>query len=142
GPGGDQNYTSTFSGTSAAAPQVSGVAALLLSIKPYYTAAQVKHQIRAGADWWGYEIFGASDVFAGAVNTTTFGVGKLNAYRTLVAPDAPPPVASIGGPGRVRPNASCNWWANTSGGVPPLEYYWYKNSVPIAQGTTSVTTFF
>ena len=47
GPNGDVSYTSTFSGTSAAAPQVSAVAALMLTLHPSYTAAQVKARIRA-----------------------------------------------------------------------------------------------
>lgn len=70
GPNGDINYTSTFSGTSAAAPQVSGVAALMLSQSPFLTAGEVKAKIRIGADWWG--------------SASAFGAGKLNAYRALV----------------------------------------------------------
>ncbi len=72
GPFGNVDYTSTFSGTSAAAPQVSGAAALLLAYRPSLTAAQVKQRIRAGADSWGA--------------SNTFGAGKLNTYRTLTIP--------------------------------------------------------
>ena len=36
------NYTTTFSGTSAACPQVAGVAALVLSVAPYLTESQVR----------------------------------------------------------------------------------------------------
>lgn len=70
GPNGDENFTSTFSGTSAAAPQVSGVAALMLSYRPSLTAAQVKANIKASADPWG--------------SASTFGSGKLNAYKALI----------------------------------------------------------
>ena len=70
GPSGDINYTSTFSGTSAAAPQVSGVAALLLSYNGAWTAAQIKTKIRGGATYWGA--------------ATTYGAGKLNAYGALL----------------------------------------------------------
>ena len=69
GPSGDIHYTSTFSGTSAAAPQVSGVVALMLSLNPSLTAAQVKAKIRSSANPWGA--------------STTFGTGKLNAYGAL-----------------------------------------------------------
>lgn len=77
GPGGDVNYTSTFSGTSASAPQVSAVAALILSVDPSLTAAQVKARIRGSADVWG--------------SSATFGAGKLNAYRALTLQSPPPP---------------------------------------------------
>ncbi|MDP9353278.1 MAG: S8 family serine peptidase [Chloroflexota bacterium] len=69
GPNEDFSYTRTFSGTSAAAPQVSGVAALMLSYTPSLTASQVKSRLRGGADSWG--------------SSTMFGAGKLNAYRAL-----------------------------------------------------------
>ena len=69
GPGGAADFTSSFSGTSAAAPQVSGVAALMLSRSPALTAAQVKAKLRSSANPWGA--------------TTTFGAGKLNAFSAL-----------------------------------------------------------
>lgn len=69
GPDGNNDYTSHFSGTSAAAPQVAGVAALLLSREPSLTYQQVLSRIKGGADPWG-----PSD---------DYGAGKLNAYRTL-----------------------------------------------------------
>lgn len=88
GPGGNANYTSTFSGTSAAAPQVSGVAALMLSADPSLTSGNVKARIRASADPWG--------------SSATFGAGKINAYRALQPPPTPPPaggcVPKPGGP--------------------------------------------
>lgn len=77
GPNGDVNYTSTFSGTSAAAPQVSAIAALLLSREPGLTASQVKSRLQVGARFWG--------------SSTTFGAGKVDAYRTLVPPSGNPP---------------------------------------------------
>ncbi len=53
GPNDDDNATRTFSGTSASAPQVAAVAALLLSRSPGLTAAQVKARLRNTADPWG-----------------------------------------------------------------------------------------
>jgi subtilisin family serine protease len=70
GPGGTSNYTSTFGGTSAAAPQVSGVAALLLSRDQSLTGAQVKSRLLQAAVPWG--------------SATQVGHGKLDAYHTLV----------------------------------------------------------
>ena len=45
----DLNYTKWFAGTSAAAPHVSGVAALMLSVNPNLTSAQVKDIIEQTA---------------------------------------------------------------------------------------------
>lgn len=66
------NYTNTFNGTSAACPQVSGIAALLLSVNPNLTAEQVKCRIEESArdiDAFGFD------------NNTGFGVA--NAYYTI-----------------------------------------------------------
>ncbi len=120
GPSGNINYTSTFSGTSAAAPQVAGVAALLLSREPSLTAAAVRSRLRDGADPWG--------------PSTTFGAGKLNAYGTLVAP----PRASISGPNAVTEYTSNTWTAVASGGAPPFTYRWTVDGTP-AGTSTSVT---
>lgn len=107
GPGGDVNFTATFSGTSAAAPQVSGVAALLLSSEPGLTWTSVRNRILSSADNWGSSYY--------------FGNGKLDAYGTLVSL---PLSASINGPSEVLPMQFCSWQASVSGGLPPYTYSW------------------
>lgn len=64
GPGGDVDTTDGFGDTSAAAPQVSAAAALLISNDPSLTASQVRQQLKDAADPWG--------------NSDKFGAGKLN----------------------------------------------------------------
>lgn len=86
GPNGALNYTSHFDGTSAAAPQVSGAAALLLSSEPSLTWSQVRDRLRDTADPWGA--------------TNTFGIGKLNIGRALNPPPPPPPC--VPPPGQLR----------------------------------------
>jgi subtilisin family serine protease len=108
GPQGNIDYTSSFSGTSAAAPQVSAIAALLLSREPGLTAAQVKSRLVAGARPWGA--------------STTFGAGKVDAYRTLVPP-APLSVA-ISGPTSLRGCVGGTWTATPSNGTAPYSYTW------------------
>ncbi len=66
------NYTETFSGTSAACPQVAGVAALMLSERPDLTAAEVKDVLQRTA-----RDLGASGY------DTTYGYGLLDAYAAL-----------------------------------------------------------
>jgi subtilisin family serine protease len=133
GPSGTTRYTGTFSGTSAAAPQVSGVAALLLSREPGLTAAQVKARIVVAADPWG--------------NTRLFGFGKLNAYFTLVSA-----TANISGPTSVTPpciNFPCQgqpytWTAVTTGGNGTITYQWLWEPcgqvAPSALGTAQSQT--
>jgi subtilisin family serine protease len=83
------------SGTSAAAPVVSGIAALVLSANPALTNAQVTSIIEQSADDLGVAGFDSS-----------FGWGRVNAYRAVVAatgstipaPDTLPPTASISSP--------------------------------------------
>ncbi len=36
---------------------------------------------------------------------------------------------SISGLRVVRPNATCTWFANVSGGTPPYSYAWYANGI-------------
>jgi subtilisin family serine protease len=120
GPSGDQSYTATFSGTSAAAPQVSAVAALLLSVSPGLTAEQVKSRIKSSANAWG--------------SAAVFGSGKLNAYAAL-APSLPPPpppfVVSIVGPAEVQFYSSCHYYASVQGGSGSYTFEWRSNDVVV-----------
>ena len=68
------NYMQNFGGTSAACPQVAGVAALMLSIRPDLTEAQVKHFLQKTARNLGPQGF-----------DETYGYGLLNADRALRA---------------------------------------------------------
>lgn len=68
------NYTSTFGGTSAAAPQVSGVAALMLSVNPNLTEVQVRNILQQTATDMGAQGF-----------DNTYGFGRLNAQAAIQA---------------------------------------------------------
>ncbi|HEV7704514.1 MAG TPA: S8 family serine peptidase [Gemmatimonadaceae bacterium] len=108
-------YTYGVGGTSAAAAQVSGIAALLLSREPTLTAAQVKSRIMAGAINWG--------------NGTIFGYGKVSAYNTLV-----PPLSVHGsGPSKITVTGTYHWTATASGGTGPITIQWQFSD---DQGTT------
>lgn len=106
GPGGDMDYTSTFSGTSAAAPQVAGVFSMLLAREPTLTAAQAKTRVYDAADWWGA--------------SNRFGRGKVNAYRALVGRLS----AWIGGPTFIETEGYYTWTAFSAGGVQAVQYTW------------------
>ncbi|MFT3946452.1 MAG: S8 family serine peptidase [Agriterribacter sp.] len=61
------NYTGRFGGTSAACPQVSGIAALMVSVNPILTEAQVKTILQTTATDMGTTGF-----------DNTFGYGRLS----------------------------------------------------------------
>ena len=71
-----QDYTGRMGGTSAACPEVAGVAALILSIHPTYTPAQVFSDITNNADKVGGYIY-----VGGRCNE--MGFGRLNAFNAL-----------------------------------------------------------
>ena len=68
----DLNYTQRFGGTSAACPQVAGVAALMLSANPNLTVNQVRSILRNTATDLGTTGF-----------DTTYGYGLVNAYAAV-----------------------------------------------------------
>ena len=70
----DMNYTQKFGGTSAACPQVAGVAALMLSANPNLTVSQIRSMLRNTARDLGSTGF-----------DTTFGYGLVDAYAAVCA---------------------------------------------------------
>lgn len=86
---------SGFSGTSAAAPVVSGIAGLILSANPTLSNSQVRSIIEQNADDLGAQGF---DIY--------YGWGRVNAYKAVLAaigttpppPDTTAPTASITSP--------------------------------------------
>lgn len=68
------NYTFTFGGTSGAAPQVAGAAALMISVNPNLTLTQIRNILRNTA----------TDMGAAGFDNT-FGYGRLNLEGALKA---------------------------------------------------------
>ncbi|MBK7105924.1 MAG: S8 family serine peptidase [Ignavibacteriae bacterium] len=69
----NENYTANFGGTSAACPQVSGVAALILSLNSQLTQVEVSNILKNSADDMGTTGFDSD-----------FGYGRVNAYQSLL----------------------------------------------------------
>ena len=81
-------YTAHFGGTSAACPQVAGVAALMLSINPNLTQLQVANIIRSTARKARAGTTYDYQITAGRPNgtwDTRMGYGVLNAYTAVAA---------------------------------------------------------
>lgn len=80
---GDKSYSVYFSGTSAAAPYVSGIAALILSKFPDLTESQVRRAIELSCTKLsGYTYYSDSEYPPGARNNEV-GYGLVNAYMAL-----------------------------------------------------------
>ena len=94
-PGGG---TSTMTGSSFAAPLVSGTAALLWSWRPDATVEQVRGAILAGADrlpgWTGKTETGARLNAAGALRSLATALGEQPPMQAPVAPAASEPVSA------------------------------------------------
>ena len=67
------NYTNRFGGTSAACPQISGVAALMLSVNPNLTETQVRTILQQTATDMGNTGF-----------DNTFGYGRVDAEAAIL----------------------------------------------------------
>jgi len=81
-------YQAHFGGTSAAAPFVSGLASLVLSVNPDLSPEEVENIIKQNAD--------PLDPYAEGVPNWSFGWGRINFYQTVSSlnPSLPIPDAS------------------------------------------------
>lgn len=102
-------------GTSMAAPQVAGAAALKLAEDPSLTPAAIKNGLQHTAD----KVPGMN----GAFRTDEYGRGRLNIYEAVR-----PLSVFISGPTQVNAGQSYTWTSNASGGTPSYTYEWYWRS--------------
>ncbi|MDQ3814311.1 MAG: carboxypeptidase regulatory-like domain-containing protein [Armatimonadota bacterium] len=73
------NYTYSFNGTSAACPNASGVAALVLSINPGLTYTQVRQRLIQTAD----KINFSATEYDATGHSRQYGFGRVNALRAV-----------------------------------------------------------
>ncbi|MGC9503478.1 S8 family serine peptidase [Baaleninema sp.] len=84
------DYTAGFGGTSSACPVVAGVAALVLSVNPHLTAAQVKDILQRSADKIvdpepDPQLGKRLGTYDSQGHSPWFGYGKVNAYNAVLA---------------------------------------------------------
>jgi len=102
------SFTATCTGTSMAAPHVSGVAALLRARYPSWTNSTIKSRLQSTATDLGTAGFDNS-----------FGYGLVNAAKAVGM------TAAVSGPSFVYSGYSQTWSAVVSGGQTPYSYQWY-----------------
>ena len=137
----DSSYT-LFSGTSAACPHVAGVAALILSVNPNLTHAQVKEIIEKTAQKVGGYDYTIDDTILhpnGKWNIQV-GYGMVNAFKALAETKIYGTEYTILGPSSMQ---LCNEYIYTlSGNVPEgYEIVWEVNpqmAIVSGQGTSTL----
>ena len=77
----DEDYTSSFGGTSAAAPVVSGVAGLILSVAPDKSAAELRDILVQTAD----KIDPDGGYYDANGFSVKYGFGRVNAFHAVLA---------------------------------------------------------
>jgi subtilisin family serine protease len=110
------NCIALFAGTSQATPHVSGTAALMYSINPSLTPAQVKSILMANAD---------------NINDARQGSGRLNMYRTLAAVAGVAPPSSPG-----NTNFVAFGYTNSGGTKPTIIDKTFTGGVPVSANGT------
>lgn len=127
----------SFQGTSAAAPHVSGVVALLASLQPTFTADAIQSILSSSA-----RPFPANTACAG---TTDCGAGLLDAQAAVARIDTPAPVVvtSINpegtAPTRSTIQLSATAWPGI-GGNTALRYAWIQTAGPAVTLSNSTST--
>ena len=108
GPNGDNLYSTTFSGTSAAAPQVAAVAALIIARDPEVSSLNLKNKLYQGAVPWG--------------PATQYGAGKVDALASITNI-----TVTVNGPTTIRNAGNYSWTASAAGGNGSYAYTWEES---------------
>lgn len=77
------DYIANFNGTSSATPLVAGLAALIRSVYPALTSAQVRGTIERSAEKVGAIAYADTAGYANGSWNQEMGYGRINAYRAL-----------------------------------------------------------
>ncbi len=127
------NYMNTFGGTSAACPQVSGVAALMLSVNPNLTETQVRTILQQTATDMGAIGF-----------DNTFGYGRVDACRAVALAQMGGNSLTISGVGSICNNNTQTFTTNVPNGT-GASVIWsfspanYSNYVNVVNNGNSIT---
>ena len=113
-------------GTSFAAPVVSGVAAMIWTQHPSWSASQVVQRLKDTALPLG----------SGHPNAY-FGWGRVSAFNAFYEPPNNPPgfTVAIDGPDPVLPTSYCQYFAQTTGGTAPFSFAWTQDGNSVGDGT-------
>jgi serine protease len=132
GPAGD-SYA-YYQGTSMATPHVSGVIALMLSVDPTLTPAQIKSYLQSSA-----RPHPAGTLCTKTAYLNKCGAGLLDAYQAVSAITASPPAVSLGSiPSVVTPGAvvTLSGSAVAGSGRSIVSYAWTQQTGP---GTVTIS---
>jgi len=127
-------YINNFNGTSAATPHVAGVAALVLSLNPNLTAAQVEQILR-----------NATDVVGSAGRDDYTGHGFINAFKAVQAvgstPNPNPPRCTLNLPVSSISQAGGTYHFSASCTDSPSSYVWTVNGQQVGSSSSLSYTF-
>ena len=134
------NYMTNFGGTSAACPQVAGVAALILSVRPDLTQEQVRQVIESTCTKLPDYLFVHNPSHSSGTWNNEVGYGLVNAYAAVnaaLALSLALPV-SISGPSFVCPSSTVTFTVKNA----PTGYTWKcsSNLFPVSGNPGTFTT--
>lgn len=129
----DTYYGSYWGGTSQATPHVAGLAALLLSLNPAYTPAQIKALIENSAE---DQVGLASEDVAGW--DQYYGHGRVNAYQTLLSTGLVNAAAN-NNELTLWPVPAQDWLSFTSSAETAVYTLYDVNGKTVAAGTVTAT---